>query len=149
NVRLFASQRAATRLRDDVLAIVSHDLRNPLNAISLDAQAMLRRAGRPADRASLERILRPVHRAGRLIRDPVDVRGPESGAPALDWSPVDLAGLVREVLELARPIADDRELTIEEQVAPDLPLATLDRDRIRQVLENLVSNALKFTPPGG
>ena len=142
--------RRALQARDDVLAIVSHDLRNPLGTISAAADLMLDVALAPeTERRHLAIIRRSSRRMNRLIEDLLDVARMEKGAFSIDPSPVDMDSLLREAHEAARPVAESKRLDLRRRGASALPPVHGDRDRILQVLSNLVDNAVKFTPAGG
>jgi signal transduction histidine kinase len=147
---LYQAARGATRARDDVLGIVAHDLRSPLNSIVLGIQA-LRRRGRGVPNApgaeALDRLLSSAQRMGRLIEDLLDVARLEAGQLSISPSPQPTEGLLREAVEAARPQAGLVHLLLDEPGA--LPPVLADRDRLLQVFSNLLGNALKFTPPGG
>lgn len=149
--RLLAAEREI-HLREDVLAVVSHDLQNLLSALAMNASLVgqLAPAGEAGDRirhmAGLCR--RTVQRMNRLIGDLLDFASIQAGKLALMPSPVRLADLLAEASELMQPLAEQKQLRFEIGPAPDLLLAC-DRDRVLQVLGNLVGNAIKFVPSGG
>lgn len=152
NARLFEQARRATRARDDLLAVVAHDLRNPLGAITMVAtQALAMPADadrRKSGRKGLEMVKRAADRMNRLIGDLVDVGRIESGHLALEVQRVCVGSLVQEVVELYRRSADEKALHLK-SFAPCEPLEISgDRDRIVQVFGNLVGNAVKFTEAG-
>jgi signal transduction histidine kinase len=152
NARLFRTSTEAARLRDEVLRIVAHDLRNPLNSILLSAQ-MLRENKQHMDRDNalnmLEVIIRSVERANRLIQDLLDVARMEAGQLSLKRDAVDTAQLVREAVELQSGSADKKSITLAAQLPERLDWIDADHDRILQVLSNLMDNATKFTAAGG
>src|SRR5690606_3146022 len=147
NARLFTSKRDAVSLRDEVLSIVAHDLRNPLNTIQLAGELLAERVD--AESADVVRVvLRSVDTMNRLIQDLLDVAKAESGLPLqLKLGVHDLGAIVEEAVATVRPQAERKGLRVETYIEP-MPLAQLDRTRILQVLENLLSNALKFTDRG-
>lgn len=141
--------QAAVRSRDEILAIVSHDLRNPLNTISM-CVALLDHP-MPADRhaAQLDVVRRAVQRMGRLIQDLLDVNQIGSGKLAIAPEPVTVATLIEESRAPLDLHATQHGQRLEwNDTVPNL-VVHADRTRIAQVLGNLVGNALKFTPPGG
>src|SRR5687768_892447 len=153
NARLYKAAQDATRARDDLVAIVSHDLRNPVHTINMAASFLLETA--PADdrrvtsRRQLEVIRRSANRANRLISDLLDVARIQAGGLAVEPVAVDAASLVQEAMEAAAPLATGKALTIEREVPENLPAVCSDRDRVLQVFGNLIGNAIKFTPEGG
>lgn len=151
NARLHAETERAVRARDEVVGLVAHDLRNPLNAIVLSAQLLLRSSSKPdapaKGREALESIIRTVSRADKLISDLLDVTRIEAGRLAIAAKPVAASQLVAEALELVRPLLDGYELEVQQPAT--LPAVRADRDRVNQVFSNLVGNAIKFTPRGG
>ena len=151
NARLYRAAQRATQARDDVVSIVAHDLRNPLGTITVNA-SLLRRAGPDPERRSkraLEAIERSASRMSRLIRDLLDVSRMEGGRLEVVRSRVPVPQLISESLETCTAAApsDTREFRLE--VAPDVLDIWGDRDRLLQVLENLIGNAIKFTEEGG
>ena len=163
NARLYQQAQQATRARDDVLGIVSHDLRNPLHTIQLSSSFVLELIGStglsipgaapgapPVSLGNqLEIILRASRRANALIEDLLDVTRIDAKRLAVDPLSVDAKSLIEEALLDSAPLARDRaiDLTHGWQGAPVSVMA--DRGRIFQVFSNLVGNALKFTPEGG
>ncbi|MDI1445358.1 GAF domain-containing protein [Polyangium sp. 6x1] len=150
NDQLYRASQAAVRAREDLLAIVSHDLRNPLFAIKLGATQIGRHAGQDAqimNKTAL--ILRSADRMDRMIRDLLDASRIETGGLALSVGREDVCAVVREALEHFRPLATPKGIQIEEALPQGALLARIDRERVLQVLWNLVGNAIKFTPEGG
>lgn len=151
NARLYRAARKATQARDDVLAIVAHDLRNPLNTIGLHA-AMMRRRAQPragAEGQAAEMIQRASARMNRLIEDLLDVSRLEAGRLAIDAVPVPAGALLADCLESQGELARSASLQLLREFPDGLPAVLGDRDRLLQVFENLVGNAVKFTAPGG
>ncbi|MBV9773681.1 MAG: PAS domain-containing sensor histidine kinase [Gemmatimonadetes bacterium] len=149
NAGLYRRATLALQARDDVLAIVSHDLRNPLQAISLYAD-LLREADSPEQQTRyLDAIQRCAQRMGHLIQDLVDVASIEMGRLAMDQAPLAVEPLLKEAYELFHSPAGERSLHLEFEVADDLPPVRADHHRVLQALSNLLGNAVKFTPPGG
>jgi signal transduction histidine kinase len=139
--------------RDDFLAIVGHDLRNLLSGIVLDATLVTERAstsdeGRRAAEA-MQRIQRHAARMNRLIGDLVDVVSIDAGKLAVDPGPCDVAALLAEAVDGFAGLAAERGVGLELEIAQGAMMAELDHDRMLQVLANLLTNALKFTPRGG
>lgn len=140
-------------VRDEALAMVSHDLRNPLGSILLNASHMLESAPatdrRKSGRRHLESILRSVNRMTKLVGDLLDFQALDGGAMKLHPCARDLLPLVDEALETIKPSFEDKEIRVECDVSPWLPYAFVDGDRIVQVITNVVANAIKFTPAKG
>jgi len=150
-----AEARRAVAARDEVIAVVSHDLRSPLNAVQMAAQvAALDLAGVDHERASAARgrlatITRSVERMGRLVGDLLDVARIEAGRMTVTPAPEAVAGLLEEACAAQQALAEARGVTLR-AAAGDASLWVLaDRERVQQVLANLVGNAIKFTPAGG
>jgi PAS domain S-box-containing protein len=152
NARLFREAQAATGARDEMLGIVAHDLRNPLNTIMMAADLVMElppTANALAGRRSLEMIRRAADRMNRLIQDLLDVKRIEGGRLAVEPRPQSVTTVVNEAIEMLRPLATGGSLTLCADVPAELPQALIDPPRIHQVLSNLVGNSIKFTPAGG
>jgi signal transduction histidine kinase len=153
NARLFRAAQDATRARDDLVAIVSHDLRNPIHTIQMAASFLLEVA--PADdrrvqaRRQLEVIQRSATRANRLIQDLLDVARIQAGGLAVDPVPVEVKSLINEAAETATPLASASQLTVVCDPTDSVGPVASDRERVLQVFANLIGNAIKFTPKGG
>ena len=149
--RLREEAERANRGKDEFLAIVSHELRSPLNA--LRGWGHLLASTRPLEPGLVERatqaIKRNVEHQARLIDDILDTSRSMSGKLTLERNPVNLVDVVHAAVEIARPAAGAKH--IELRVAFDHPVITVDGDtgRLQQVLTNLLSNAIKFTPQQG
>jgi len=150
NARLYLDSQQAVQAREEVLAIVSHDLRNPLNAVML-AASLLQTSDKiePDDREQLEIIDISAKRMQRLIEDLLDVTRLEGGKRLpIEPAPLDVESLFEETYELFRSQAVTSSITLQYK-AGDVPPVHADRHRVLQVLSNLIGNAMKFTPPGG
>jgi signal transduction histidine kinase len=155
--RLFDAERTAhaaaemaVRAREDILAVVSHDLRNPLGAVLMTAEGVLS-FDEVSDqvRPKLERIKRVAERMARLIDDLVDFGSIQAGRLTIDaraWDPAELIGGAIEMLAAA---AEERGVILVAEVPGGTPAARCDRERTVQVLSNLMANAVKVTPRGG
>jgi signal transduction histidine kinase/CHASE3 domain sensor protein len=141
----------AVRARDEVLAIVSHDLRNPLNAIVMGAQALISmNLPRDQQEPMLQIIRRNANRMDRLIQDLLDASRIQGGRQLrMEPAPLALLPVVEEVCQGVGVRTKSTLQTVTCQVPAALPLVTADRDRLIQVMGNLVDNALRFTPEGG
>ena len=144
-----AAAEQANRLKDEFLAVVSHELRTPLNAI-LGWARMLRAGSLSADDVprALETIERNAQAQAQLIEDLLDVSRIVSGKLRLEMRTVDIGDVVREALETVRPTADARGVALTPALAPVGPVSG-DIHRLQQVVWNLLSNSIKFTPRGG
>lgn len=147
---LLAQAQASNRAKDEFLATVSHELRTPINAV-LGWTQMLRAGILPPERAAraLDAVDRNAAALSRMIEDLLDVSRITSGKFRMEFEEVDLAALARLALEVVRPSADAKGLTL----VPDLPeghaVLHADPQRLEQAIWNLLSNAVKFTPAGG
>ena len=150
NARLYRTARRATRARDELLGIVAHDLRNPLNNIVVQADLLRLRgeAGGGAQHAA-EGIARAATRMSRLIQDLLDVTSLEAGQLSVDAVPVAARDIVTDAAEAQEALTTSASLELRLEPATDLPEILADRDRLLQVFENLIGNAVKFTEPGG
>lgn len=144
--------RRAVAAREQVLAVVSHDLRNPLGTVQAGSELLLT-MNLPEDKKEeqLGIIHRSAQRMGRLIRDLLDVSAMDSGGFSVRRGTVDLDGLLAAVVTEMRTEADRSGASVELEVAPDVSGLCFDGDwdRLLQALLNLVGNALKFSPHGG
>ncbi|MFL5419744.1 MAG: ATP-binding protein, partial [Myxococcales bacterium] len=149
NSRLYTHAVAATRAREDLLATVSHDLKNPLSNILISAHLLRRQAPKSEALAVVERIERAAERMTRLIGDLLDAAKIEAGVLRTAPRPENAASLVESVVEMLGPIAADKSIELRSH-GPPSPVAVLcERDLILRVLSNLVGNAIKFSPSGG
>jgi PAS domain S-box-containing protein len=144
---LLREAQQAVRAREEVLAVVSHDLRNPLNAIVMATDLLLMQHGDGPSAEMLRRIKRLTGRMEVLIRDLLDVSSIEAGRFTVEVQPEPVGKILREVREILESQAEERGISLD--VQGDLVEVEADYDRILQVLCNLAGNALKFTPEGG
>jgi signal transduction histidine kinase len=151
NARLYTTATRATRARDEVLSVVSHDLRNPIGAIAMCARIM--REAPPDDEQERRRMLSAITEATgwmqRLIRDLLDVTSIDAGHLALERQPASLCSIVGTATSLLRGAVEERSIELEVDVPDDLPTLMVDDGRIVQVVANLLGNAVKFSEPGG
>lgn len=136
---------------EELLGIVSHDLRTPLAAVGMHLRELERLgpAVPASGRAAVHAIRDSVGWMQRLIQDLLDVAGLEHGHLRLLRLPHDPVVLLANATELLEPIAEEAGIALELDVPDHLPIVVADGDRVLQVLTNLVTNALKFTPQGG
>lgn len=156
NARLFQKATEEARLREDLMAIVSHDLRNPIHAIRLNAQVLEKvvsqmagegAPGRDKLRLLASSIERAVDQGNRLITDLLDSAKLESGTFTVARAPTRVRDLVADALETLQPIAAEKGVSVETHLTSDV--VSCDHERIVQVISNLIGNAIKFTPRGG
>jgi PAS domain S-box-containing protein len=148
--RLYAEASRAARVKDEFLATLSHELRTPMNAMSVWVH-LLRRGEVPADRVdyALEVIERNTKAQLRLIEDILDVSRIVSGKLRLQAQIVDLIKVAHTASEMLRPAAAERKVTLAVSVPSGDILVQGDAQRLQQVITNLLSNAVKFTAAGG
>lgn len=153
NARLYTQAQRAVQARDQLLSIVSHDLRNLLGVILMSAMILARNTAsderRTQDHNQLEAIRRSAERMNRLIQDLLDVARIETGHMAIERRSQPVASMIRDAVEMLRPLAEKRCIQFASEVQESLPPVFADRERIFQVFSNLVGNAIKFTPEGG
>lgn len=152
NAQLYRTRQQAIEARDGVLAIVAHDLRNPLNTILLQAK-VLQMYGQELTAPRRERFAEVVIHAAkqmdRLIKDLLDVTRMEAGGLPIACRAVTPGELLSAAVEEQKILATEAGLDLRVDAADDLPAVWADRERLLQVFGNLVGNALKFTPRGG
>jgi len=141
---------AAVRSRDEVLAIVAHDLRNPLSVINTTV-ALLRQGDLPPEQYphKLEVVLRSTEQMDRLIQDLLDIARIEGGTLRVEPRPVAVETLLAEAVGLMEAQAIQAGLRLRVEREPGVPDARADPQRILQVFSNLVGNAIRFSPRGG
>jgi len=151
NARLYLESQQAVRAREEVLAIVSHDLRNPLSAVILGSSLLkMSDTLSDEDREQLDTVEISAKRMSRLIADLLDVTRLEGGKQLpIQPARVEVESLFHETYELFKAQAAASEITLQFQAAEGTPAVHADRDRILQVLSNLIGNSMKFTPSGG
>ena len=153
NARLYVEAQNAIAARDTVVALVSHDLKNPLAVIFMTAAQMLKVPGRKDRRAESRKFIESVHRSAermnRLIQDLLDVSSIEAGQFCIDKRPQPVNSLVVDAVEAVQVQAAARSLHLETRLPQASPRVDCDADRVSQVLANLLGNAIKFTEPGG
>jgi signal transduction histidine kinase len=140
------------RLKSDFVANVSHELRTPLTAIKGAVDLVLREMAGPLtekQRHYLKRVGSNTQYLGGLINDLLDLSKIESGKSEVKSNRVSLDGLVHEVVETLRPVATEKEIALDATISAPSILVWADRDKINQVLMNLIGNAIKFTPAQG
>jgi signal transduction histidine kinase len=140
------------RMKSDFVSHVSHELRTPLTAIKGAADVVLRELAGPLTEKQIHYLTRvrsnTQHLTG-LINDLLDLSKIESGKIELNASRISLGGLLHEVVETLRPVAAEKPIALDVTTPEPSILVWADRDKITQVLTNLIGNAIKFTPPQG
>jgi PAS domain S-box-containing protein len=149
NARLYEQAQNAVCMREDILAVVSHDLRNPLAVIQMSANEVLTQVESQADLASakdmVDRIQRSAERMHYMIRDLLDFSTIDSGRLTINVTEQDLHELVSEAIDMIVPLARKSGIHLEDLTTDVEARVRCDRDRVLQVLSNLVGNAIKFT----
>ncbi|MGE0132936.1 MAG: ATP-binding protein [Blastocatellales bacterium] len=140
----------ASRLKDDFLAIISHELRAPLTSI-LGWTQMLRAGA--LDEASVARALHTIERnvttQAHLVGDLLDASRMAAGNLQIEMRPVDLASVIESAVDAVRPLIQEKRLRLQISLEPWVGSFNGDQERLKQVMWNLLSNAIKFTPPEG
>lgn len=153
NARLYAEAKHAVQTREDFLAIVSHDLRNPLSVILLKSgflkMDLAESASDPRFLKDVEAIARAGRSMERLIRDLFDLSSIEAGRLNVDRRMCIVLELLQETMEAHRPLMGERTFKLESGLIQDNLVVSCDRDRILQVFSNLIGNATKFTAANG
>jgi signal transduction histidine kinase len=149
NARLYEAAESANRAKDEFLATLSHELRTPLTAISGWAHMLqLGMTDETTTKLAIDTILRSAQSQGELIDDLLDLSRVVAGTLHLSIVTVDLTRIVEDVIVAARPAADAKQLRMELVSVPSVLVRGDDR-RLRQIVWNLVTNAVKFTDEGG
>ena len=149
NARIWDEAQRAIRARDEVLAVVSHDLKNPLEAVLLSAALLLRSPESPRVRHYGQALQRSAARMDRLIRELLDLSRMDAGKFHIEVRPDRLEAIVEEALVVLAPLAVGKEIALGAEGAPLGAEIPCDRERVLQVVSNLVGNALAFAPRGG
>jgi PAS domain S-box-containing protein len=148
--RLYEQARSAIRQREEVIAFVSHDLRNPLSTVAM-ASALLLQPSVPAGKKAVQAdiIRRSVEQMARLIQDLLDVSRLGANRFRLDLAVEEAGALVAAALQVNGAAAEAAGVRLSLDVQPSLPPVRADRQRVLQVLSNLIANAVAHSPPGG
>jgi signal transduction histidine kinase/CheY-like chemotaxis protein len=144
-----AEAEHANRAKDEFLAVLSHELRNPINAILGWAQILRSASSAHLAPQGLEVIERSARAEAQLVESLLDVSRIVSGKLRLDLAQVDLAEIISAARDVVRPTADVKGISLAVELPSRPVFVTGDAGRLQQVLWNLLSNAVKFTPPGG
>jgi signal transduction histidine kinase len=143
---------ALSRLKDNLTAMLVHDLRTPLTAVIGSLETV--RAGvlgevSPEVGEMTDMALDGSRSLLRMVNDLLDIARMEAGEPILDLAESDAALVVSEAVDAVAALARERGIALGSNVAPGIPSVRIDREKVRRVLVNLLGNALKFTPAGG
>jgi PAS domain S-box-containing protein len=152
NARLYERVQQAVRTREEVLSFVSHDLRNPLMGVLLTAETLLNRAPVEERRRGwkqLERIRRGAQQMRHMIDDLLDAASLESGHLTVHPAGHDVARLFDDTWSMLAPLAAEKGVALRFEAPADPLVIHCDRERVVQVLSNLIGNAIKFTPQAG
>ncbi|KAK8509816.1 hypothetical protein V6N13_093661 [Hibiscus sabdariffa] len=152
NVALDLARREAEKAihaRSDFLAVMNHEMRTPMHAIIALCSLLLETELTPEQRVMIETMLKSSNLLATLINDVLDLSKLEDGSLELDFEMFNLHGIFKEVINLIKPIASIKKLSMTMILAPDLPMyAVGDEKRLMQTVLNIVGNAVKFTKEG-
>ena len=143
----------ALKSREELVAVISHEIRNPLTTI-ITSLEIIKKTLPPQDglkqpQKSLDHIRAAVQQMTRITSDLLDVTKIEAGHLPIEPSVIDIASLVEEMVILFRPLTAQKSILLETKISPEAKSVDCDRNRIIQVLSNLLTNAIKFTGEGG
>jgi signal transduction histidine kinase/DNA-binding NarL/FixJ family response regulator len=151
---LFRDAQATIKTREDILAMVAHDLRNPLGAIKTSASLLVKLTPREDERWQrhlkyTDTIMRSARRMEGLIHDLLELASIEGGRLSINRAPHAASALVDEAVEMLQPLALEKSLDLHAVEGADTDAVDCDKDRVLQIFSNLIGNSLKFTPSGG
>jgi PAS domain S-box-containing protein len=150
NARLLEAVRTSLRGREEMVGVVSHDLRNPVAAVRMLSRALLKDSTVPAATTeSIGLIAEAAEQMDTLIRDLLDVTTLDAGKLTIAPEPIEASTLLTEALRTLQPLVRAKGISLDVQIQVGLPRVIADSERIQQVLSNLVGNAIKFTPSDG
>lgn len=152
NAHLFHQAQEAIRVRDEFLAVASHEFKNPLTTLLGNAQLLARRMGRDEhasdrDRRSIGAMVSQAERLTRMVSSLLDVSRLQSGRFALNWEQVDVCALLRRLVDEVAPTLTTHTLRLE--ASPEPLVVAGDELRLHEVFLNLVQNGIKYSPEGG
>ncbi|MEX2110277.1 MAG: PAS domain-containing sensor histidine kinase [Gemmatimonadaceae bacterium] len=150
NARLHDTVRASLRARDEMVGVVSHDLRNPVAAVKMLSRALLRapQVDGTSAQESIELIAQAAAHMDVLIRDLLDVNRLDTGKLVISAVAVEPSVMLTDSLQTLRPLVEEKNIGLDVQIESRLPKVMADPERIQQTLSNLVGNAIKFSPAG-
>lgn len=146
--RMAADLERGEALRRDMLADTAHELRTPLSVLMGNLRAILDDVY-PLDKAEVARLYEQSRLLNRLVNDLHELAQAEARQLPMSHQPTDVQALVEGLLQDFEPLAEEEGLTLNAQVSPNLPPVTMDKQRMAQVINNLLANALRHTPSGG
>ena len=152
NARLFGQVRRANEAKTEFISFVSHELKQPMTSIKGYTDLLIKgTAGELTDMQNsfLETVRSNVDRMNTLVSDLLDISRIESGRMRLEFENASIEKVIKEALRTTRRQIEAKQQALEVDISPDLPLVKGDRDRLVQILTNLMSNAYKYTPAGG
>lgn len=151
--RLYRQSKNETRLREEIVAIVSHDLKNPLSALGLTHSLLKRFLDSKTNLEKLPQLVRTAQASAErmkvMIESILDVTKIKAGKLSVDQKPVLFHELIKIILQIFEPLSREKEVTLECRNNDPALWVNVDSERVLQVLSNLLGNALKFTPKGG
>lgn len=145
-------ERMLEKLREDLTHTMVHDLRNPLTAISMSLQMLVSRTAgslSPDQQRTLNNALNRTHQLAGLVNAILDLSQLESGQVPIRCESLSLAEIATDTLYWQAPLAAEKGIFLEQRIPPELPHVSADTTLVRRILENLIGNAIKFTPDGG
>lgn len=145
-------ERELDKMKTDFISVVSHELRTPLTSIKGYTDLLL--SGAAGDTSELQReflgiIQGSTTRLSNLINDILDISRLESGRINIKHEPIDYRKIVADTMRLMHAQADEKQIVMDASLPETMPLVSGDADKVTQIVTNLISNALKYTPPGG
>jgi PAS domain S-box-containing protein len=149
---LVKNLHAAVEAREEVVAVVAHDLKNPLSAASLGVGNLLSHAKKRGDQViqqQIARVSRALNRAIKFTQDILDLSKVEAGRFSVESKSTDPTTLVNDSVDIFRALAAEKAIQINVEIESGLPQVLCDEERILQVFSNLLGNAIKFTPESG
>jgi signal transduction histidine kinase/DNA-binding NarL/FixJ family response regulator len=149
NARLYEQAQKAVAMRENLLAVVSHDLKDPLNSVLMSCEVLHESTTDTTTRRRLDIMRRAARRMDHLIHDLLDLASLDRGMLSLRREIVQLEALIDDLLETVVPQAGEKNIEIDRELVGTLAPVYCDRDRLHQVLANLLGNAIKFTPKAG
>ncbi len=149
NSLLLDTVRAALRSREEIVGVVSHDLRNPVAAVKMLSRAALTDSGGTSQTENILLIAKAAEQMDALIRDLLDVNRLDAGKLTIHQEPIDPSDLLSGSLQTLLPLIEEKEIKLDLELEAGLPKVLADSERIQQAISNLIGNAIKFTPSGG